>query len=148
MPVTSPISGASGTTAYDPTQTQSLLPQQSLSQADFLKLMVAQLSAQNPLNPMSDTDFAAQLAQFSTLQATQAMQKSTAAVQSGLVGIQAQSLLGATVSLQGTNGQTVTGVVSAISFQSGTPTILVNGKAYELGQVISVSQTPTAAQHP
>ena len=97
--------------------------------------MVAQLSSQDPMNPVSNTDFAAQLAQFSSLQATQS-------VQSGLAGMEANSLLGATVSLQ-SGGQTVTGVVSSVQYQSGAPSIMVNGQAYDPSLVTSVSQTPT-----
>ena len=95
------------------------------------------------MNPVSSTDFAAQLAQFSTLQATQTMQTGVAAVQSGLAGMEANSLLGSTVSLQTLDGQTVTGVVSTIQYQSGTPSIIVNGQAYDPNLVTSVSQTQT-----
>lgn len=42
--------------------------QQVLGKEDFLKLLVAQLSAQDPLNPMDSTEFTAQLAQFSALE--------------------------------------------------------------------------------
>jgi len=41
---------------------------QSLGKTEFLKLLVAQLKNQDPLNPMDGTDFAAQLAQFSSLE--------------------------------------------------------------------------------
>ncbi|MGO9137351.1 MAG: flagellar hook assembly protein FlgD [Syntrophales bacterium] len=40
---------------------------QVLTQDDFLQMLIAQLQNQDPLNPMSGTDFAAQLAQFSSL---------------------------------------------------------------------------------
>lgn len=40
----------------------------SLGQADFLTLLVAQLTHQDPLNPMQDTDMTSQLAQFSSLE--------------------------------------------------------------------------------
>lgn len=134
----------SAATVYDPTQAQQpQLPQQTLGQADFLKLLVAQLSSQDPMNPVSNTDFAAQMAQFSTLQTTQTMQTNMAAVQSGLTGLAANSLLGKTVNLQTTNGLTVTGVVSSVQYQSGTPSIVVNGQPYDLSQVTSVSQTQT-----
>lgn len=41
---------------------------QSMGKEDFLKMLVAQLKNQDPLNPMSGTDFATQLAQFSSLE--------------------------------------------------------------------------------
>jgi flagellar basal-body rod modification protein FlgD len=147
MSVTSTTATNAATTATnvnDLTQThQSQLPQQTLGQADFLKLLVAQLSAQDPMNPMSNTDFAAQMAQFSTLQTTQTMQTNMAAVQASMGILVADSVLGRTVNLQTSDGQTVTGVVSTVDYQSGTPTITVNGQVYNLSQVISVSQTQT-----
>ena len=53
------------------TSTNSLLnrvPQKSLGQEDFLKLLTVQLSQQDPMKPMEDTSFIAQMAQFSSLQ--------------------------------------------------------------------------------
>jgi len=43
-------------------------PEKTLGKDDFLKLFVTQLRAQNPLNPMNNTEFTAQLAQFSSLE--------------------------------------------------------------------------------
>lgn len=109
---------------------------QTLNQADFLKLLVTQMSSQDPLNPESDTDFAAQLAQFSALQETQSM-----ATQ--LQGIQADSLIGQTVTVTPSNGQgQVSGVVSAVEVSSGTPEIVINGQTYTLNQISSVTPTP------
>jgi flagellar basal-body rod modification protein FlgD len=45
----------------------------SLSQADFLKLMTAQLQAQDPTKPVDNTQFVSQMAQFSQLSSTQDM---------------------------------------------------------------------------
>ena len=42
--------------------------QKTLGKDDFMKLLVAQLSHQNPLSPMDPQDFSAQLAQFSSLE--------------------------------------------------------------------------------
>ena len=52
--------------SYSPAQRSS--PSKTLGKDDFLKLFVTQLRAQNPLNPMSNTEFTAQLAQFSSLE--------------------------------------------------------------------------------
>jgi len=48
----------------------------SLGQADFLRLMTEQLQHQDPLNPMENSEFLGQLAQFSTVQGIQGLQTS------------------------------------------------------------------------
>jgi flagellar basal-body rod modification protein FlgD len=116
-------------------------PQQTLTQNDFLQLLVAQMENQDPLNPQSDTEMAAQMAQFTSLQQTTEMSASMSM-------LQADSLIGSTVTLQlDSAGDTTTGVVSGVELGSassdGTPQIVVNGVTYDLGQVLSV--TPTVA---
>ncbi|BDU17832.1 flagellar hook capping FlgD N-terminal domain-containing protein [Lysobacter auxotrophicus] len=49
---------------------------ESLGQADFLRLMTEQLQHQDPLNPMQNSEFLGQLAQFSTVQGIQGLQTS------------------------------------------------------------------------
>src|SRR5580658_7214174 len=97
------------------TATSATNPSQTLDQADFLNLLVTQMTSQDPLNPESDTDFAAQLAQFSSLQESQEMQ-------SDLQNIQATGLIGQTVSATpSTGGAAITGVVTAVQISSGEP---------------------------
>ncbi|MBW7886938.1 MAG: flagellar hook capping protein [Bacteroidetes bacterium] len=43
-------------------------PQNTLGKQDFLNLLVTQMKNQDPLDPMKGTEFAAQLAQFSSLE--------------------------------------------------------------------------------
>ena len=57
------IPSAGSTTTTTPANAQ-----QPLGKEDFLKLLVAQLSAQDPLDPMDSREFTAQLAQFSALE--------------------------------------------------------------------------------
>lgn len=54
-------------------QTSSAASTGSMTQADFLKLMTAQLQAQDPTNPVDNTQFVSQMAQFSQLQSSQDM---------------------------------------------------------------------------
>ena len=50
----------------------------SLGQEDFMKLLVAQLSYQDPLEPQENGEFIAQMAQFGTVSGVQELQKSFA----------------------------------------------------------------------
>ena len=110
--------------------------QQTLTQNDFLQLLVAQMQNQDPLNPQSDTQMAAQMAQFTSLQQSSAMSGS-------LSMLQANSLIGSTVSLQIDPQTTTTGVVQGVIMQNGAPQIIVNGLSYALSQVTSVIPTVT-----
>jgi flagellar basal-body rod modification protein FlgD len=112
---------------------------QSLTQANFLQLLVTQMSSQDPLNPESDTDFAAQLAQFSSLQESQDMQ-------SDLQNIQATGLIGQVVTvLPKTGGASVTGVVSSVQVAAGVPSIIVNNQPYGLNQISGIMSLAPAA---
>ena len=108
----------------------------TLNQADFLQLLVAQMKYQDPTNPQSDTDMAAQLAQFTSLQQT--TQSS-----SSLAMLQANSLVGSTVTVQVDTNDSASGVVSGVVLSNGTPQITINGANYSLNQVTSI--TPAAA---
>src|SRR5271169_4118115 len=115
--MSSPVSSV--TSGADAAQTAAAAGQ-SLTQANFLQLLVTQMSSQDPLNPQSDTEFAAQLAQFSALQASQAMQ-------ANMQTLQANSMIGETVSVTPSGGGSVTGTVSGVIMQTGTPEIMVGG---------------------
>ncbi|MCX5827424.1 MAG: hypothetical protein NTV58_05400 [Deltaproteobacteria bacterium] len=80
---------------------------QSMGKEDFLKMLVAQLKNQDPLNPMSGTDFATQLAQFSSLeQLTNLNQGITnlGLYQSSQANLQAVNLIGKEVTVGKGNG--------------------------------------------
>jgi flagellar basal-body rod modification protein FlgD len=72
----------------------------SLGQADFLRLMTEQLQHQDPLNPMQNSEFLGQLAQFSTVQGIQGLQSSLDGLGTSLATdqmLRGASLVGRTV---------------------------------------------------
>ena len=114
------------------------LPVQTLNQNDFLKLVLAQLTNQDPLNPQKDTEFIAQMTQFSALEQSKSMQRDIAKLQTDQSFMQANSVLGRAVTLLDDNGNLISGTVSAIQVAEGTPQLIVNGQAYDLSTLLSV----------
>jgi flagellar basal-body rod modification protein FlgD len=121
--------------AYD-AEANTRVASKALDQSDFLKLLVTQMTSQDPLNPKADLDSIAQMAQFSALEQNKSMQ-------AAMAQMQAFSLLGRDVYLQPDAETTVHGIVDAVQIEAGTPQILVNGQSYDLSTVLSVAPAPT-----
>ncbi|MDD5456600.1 MAG: flagellar hook capping FlgD N-terminal domain-containing protein [Candidatus Margulisbacteria bacterium] len=91
---------------------------------EFLQLLVTQLKYQDPMSPMNNESFVAQLAQFSSLESMQNMQQS-------LEGGQAYSLIGKTVvTTDPDTGIQSTGVIGGVKFLSGKYTLLMPSGDY------------------
>jgi flagellar basal-body rod modification protein FlgD len=121
--------------------TNSLNPIQQLASSNsFLQLLVAQLKYQNPLNPVSGTQFISQTAQLSEVEMVQQMSTEMAAEQSAVQTATATSLIGKTVTANLSSGQTLTGSVSSVELSStGVPTLTVSGTAVPLSAVTKVT---------
>jgi flagellar basal-body rod modification protein FlgD len=134
------ISTVTSTLGLTPSSaSQSTNPTSTLTQANFLQLLVTQMTSQDPLSPVSDTDMAAQMAQFSALQTAQA-------TDGDVKVLQANTLLGRTVTVTPTGGAPTSGVISSVQFQAGTPQVMVNGASYALNQISSISPTQSSTQ--
>lgn len=97
-----------------------------LGQDAFLQLLITQLRYQDPLQPLQDREFIAQLAQFSTLEQTTSLNQQMATVQQLIAGTQALALVGRSVAYLDASGQTASGQVSAINFEGGAAWLVVN----------------------
>jgi flagellar basal-body rod modification protein FlgD len=98
-----------------------------LGKDQFLKLFVAQLQHQDPMNPMKDTDFMGQMAQFSTLEQVTNMAVANEAMAANLHLSQSVGLLGRTVTWTDETEMTHTGVVEKVSQKDGLPVLTVSG---------------------
>jgi len=103
-----------------------------------LQLLVCQMKNQDPLEPEKDTQFIAQLAQFSALEQMQNLNETA-------VNSQAFGLVGKAVVLntKSTNGSIteVQGVVDYIAVKNGTAQLSVNGQLYSIDDLVEVKQS-------
>jgi flagellar basal-body rod modification protein FlgD len=102
------------------------LQQTGLTQQDFLKVLLTQLQFQDPLKPMDNEQFMAQMAQFSALALQQQQNDKTDSLLTLQSASQTIGLIGKSVQVNTATGSQV-GTVSSISFQSdGSPLMSVS----------------------
>jgi flagellar basal-body rod modification protein FlgD len=95
----------------------------------FLKLFVAQLQHQDPMNPMNDSEFMGQMASFSTLEQVSNLAAANERVAANLTSSSAIGLIGRTVSYVDENDQIQTGKVEKVTTAGGKPSLTVAGVA-------------------
>jgi flagellar basal-body rod modification protein FlgD len=93
----------------------------------FLKLLTTQLQHQDPLNPMEDSEFMGQMAQFSTLEQITNMATANTAMADNLTFSKSVGLIGRTVTYKDAEEQTHTGKVERVTTTDGKPALTVGG---------------------
>lgn len=111
-----------------------------LGKDDFLKLLLAQLSNQDPLKPLEDKEFITQLAQFNTLEQMQAMNKNLVDMLAGMSLASASDMIGKTVRVSTASGM-AQGVVTAVTMTDGKAKLSVTSG----DEVVQVSLTQVTA---
>jgi len=116
----------------------------TLGQADFLKLMTAQLKNQDPFAPVDNTQMVAQMAQFSSVAGISEMNSTLKAISDKLAGTSqsdALSFVGRTVLTEGTTayGRTAGGIAGAIELDDDASQVNVSIQSAD-GQVLKTIQ--------
>jgi flagellar basal-body rod modification protein FlgD len=119
------------TTQYQAQQAATAAQSTSMGQGAFLTLFTAQLQNQDPTQPTDNSDFVAQLAQFSQLEATTSMQQSMQSLVSTLGGnglMNAASLIGKTVGVPNGTVAVSSGTVpqATVNLATGADNVTLN----------------------
>jgi flagellar basal-body rod modification protein FlgD len=118
-PVTSTSSTTPPATSLGDTATSAF----GLSFESLLKIVLTQLTYQDPLKPMDNYQFVSQLAQFSQIQQGQTISDSLQTLVAAQGTAQATGLLGKVVDIQ--SGATLSGTVTGVAFNNGTPSVTI-----------------------
>ena len=106
---------------------------------DFLQLLTSQISNQDPLEPMKDTEFISQMANIASLEQMQQFSKGFEMFASSHKDMVAQAYLGRAVEIKSGNKE-LSGIVDAVErSEDGKISVLVNNKAYDPNDIVKVS---------
>lgn len=115
---------------------------QQVSADDFLQLLTVQLANQDPLEPVKDTDFLAQMAQFSSLEQMNDLRRSIDGMATLQTPASAQLLLGREIVASDANGS-VRGVVTAVEIENGSVWARVGDSRVSLETIEQIVQPVT-----
>jgi len=129
------------------TATDTRVAKKTLGSEDFMKLLAVQFQSQDPMKPMEDTAFIAQMAQFSSLSQTQSLTAEMAKLSANQALVTANSYLGQKVTVDDGKGGTATGNVTGVEKGTDGPRIVVGNLTYPVSSVLLVEpgtvSTPT-----
>jgi len=128
------VSPTSSTTLTNPTS--------NLNLQDFMKILLTQLTYQDPLKPMDNEQFMSQIAQFTTLEQSQQLNDKIDKLLAIQSATQSIGLIGKVVDVNAQSGP-LSGTVKAMSISNGEPQLTINTPSGDvagitLSQVVSV----------
>jgi flagellar basal-body rod modification protein FlgD len=146
--VSSSSSATSASSADTAAVTNLVSKKKALGQDDFLKLLSVQFQKQDPMKPMEDTSFIAQMAQFTSLDQTSAMSKDLAAMRADQARATAASYLGRQVTVDAGDGTTPSGIVAGIDVTGTAPQLIIGDQKFPLSAVLRVEPASGTTPNP
>jgi len=137
---------AGASTLYDSTRNTG-----GLGKDDFLKLLAAQMRYQDPLSPISDYSFIAQLAQFSSLEQVsnlsdemRYLRATMDAGQQRANALSALSLVGMRATVLDDDSSPVSGTIQAVRLLGTLVYLNLAGKEYDAAGLVEIWNEPAA----
>ena len=122
------------------TSSPTTLQGSSMGMEDFLKILLTQLTYQDPLKPMDNQEFMAQMAQFTALEQSQQVNEKISLLVANQAALQSIGLIGRAVDLTTAEGNKLSGTVSALSLSGESPSLTVTTSAGATLAGVSLSQ--------
>ena len=113
-----------------------------LSMDDFLQLMIAQLQNQDMFSPMDNSQFVAQMAQFSMVNALMGMSELSNLTYT-------TSLIGKMATVAFLDGGTIAsdeGIIESVNLYNGSAEVVINGMPYQLSNIMSLGDVVTPVE--
>jgi len=111
---------------------------QELGTGDFLKLIIAELQNQDPMNPTDTSDMLNQFNQIREIASNDKLSDTLASVLLGQNISTASSLIGRLVEGMTEDNEKIIGQVDAVTVKDGEPQLLVAGQNVSLNNVLQI----------
>jgi len=125
---------------------------QTLMKDDFLKLFITQLKNQDPLSPVDDSQFLAQLAQFSSLEqmsnvaeSVEALNKNMTALTSQSLLVQGAAMIGKEAIGIGEDGLEVSGIISSVKLNGAALQVVIGDKLIDMENIVEIKEAGTVS---
>ncbi len=115
-----------------------------LTMTDFIKMMVAELENQDPMNPMSNTEMLTQINQMRSITSSDKLSSTIEALSLGQSLSTASSLIGQTVTGVDSLGKTVSGKVDKVKIENGEAVLYIGNSVVKVGNITAINETTTA----
>jgi len=117
------------------------ITENSLDKNAFLRLLVTQLKHQDPMDPVENHEFVAQMAQFTTLEQMQNLNEKFESIMLLDLAAQSASLLGKQVeTVNPATGEPIVGTVSSIKLVDGEPMLIIGDDEVPLTDIMQIDE--------
>ena len=148
--ISSDVTALKNDTAFNNLSTASTNKNDTTDYTMFLQLMLTQLENQDPTQPMDNTEWLAQLAQYSSLEQMTAMNSNMETIANNLNGLsstmgtnavisQTLSLVGKEVTVK-TDAGNIDGTVEEAKFDNGVGYVKVGDNYYAIANVTAIRE--------
>ncbi len=135
-----PVNSVTGTTPVtnNGTTTVAAAGSNALDSDQFMQILMAELTHQNPLEPMDNSEMMSQFTQLNSLQELRSIHTAVDNLSVSNQVIYLASLIGKTVKVNRPDGNVLEGVVNEVITEKDNPQLMVGSEKVSVNDVIDV----------
>ena len=111
----------------------------TVTRDEFMRLLVAELTSQDPLDPLDNGEFMQQLVGLQMLEQTAALTDSLRTFQQFMEMSSGSALIGRTAVAQTADGQLVSGEVTSVVLEGGRVNVVIGSQSVPLGSILEIA---------
>ena len=132
------VAGVTGATSAAGSSPVTASGRASITREQFLKILTSELTSQDPLEPLKNSDFVQQLVGLQSLEQSATLTDSLASFEKFMQMSSGSAMIGKSVKGLAANGQEVSGVVSKVVLENGNVSLMVGTQKLPVNSVTEI----------